>query len=288
MKKLLFFCFLFIKASVWGWWDSAHMAVAEIAQDHLNERTKKEVHALLSVLPFDDDMVSCASWADEIADNGLTGFSRHGIFYPYDPNNTLSQKDKLMIVQFLGSDNGIIGAEKCIRVLKDPNAPKWQKSVMLRLLIHYIGDLHMPLHCASLYNENFPQGDFGGCRFILKNSPICKKHLHGLWDSCMGYIPRPMSSPLNDIDRQFIHQFAQDIYANSFSDENIYQFNPSVWAEESYNIAISHAYKGIRPNEEIPKEYLEKNHKIAFQRIYIAGRRLSLLLEDLFSSNGDY
>ena len=92
---------------------------------------------------------------------------------------------------------------------------------------------------------------------------------------------------LNDTDRQFIHQFVQDIYAQSCSDEDIYRLNPSVWAEESYNVAINHAYKGIQPNEEASKEYMEKNQKIAFQRIYTAGRRLSLLLENFFPNNGD-
>ena len=35
-------------------------------------------------------------------------------------------------------------------------------SYHLRLLIHYIGDIHQPLHAASRYTTVYPKGDEGG------------------------------------------------------------------------------------------------------------------------------
>ena len=32
-------------------------------------------------------------------------------------------------------------------------------SFHLRLLIHYIGDIHQPLHASSRYTKEFPEGD---------------------------------------------------------------------------------------------------------------------------------
>jgi hypothetical protein len=36
------------------------------------------------------------------------------------------------------------------------------KSEALRLLIHYIGDIHQPLHASARVNSDYPKGDAGG------------------------------------------------------------------------------------------------------------------------------
>ena len=34
-----------------------------------------------------------------------------------------------------------------------------QKSFVLRLIIHYVGDIHQPLHATAEVNEEYPKGD---------------------------------------------------------------------------------------------------------------------------------
>src|SRR5262249_11163236 len=36
------------------------------------------------------------------------------------------------------------------------------RAVALCWLLHLTGDVHQPLHCASLFTDKFPEGDFGG------------------------------------------------------------------------------------------------------------------------------
>ena len=38
-------------------------------------------------------------------------------------------------------------------------------SVALRLLIHYVGDFHQPLHCIDRYSDDYLNGDIGGNLF---------------------------------------------------------------------------------------------------------------------------
>jgi hypothetical protein len=52
----------------------------------------------------------------------------------------------------------------------------------LRLLIHYLGDIHQPLHTVSRYAKEFPKGDMGGNLFMLKQVGEVNE-LHALWDS---------------------------------------------------------------------------------------------------------
>ena len=42
------------------------------------------------------------------------------------------------------------------------------RSLALRLLMHYVGDVHQPLHCLSRYLATDKNGDAGGNGFQLK------------------------------------------------------------------------------------------------------------------------
>ena len=56
------------------------------------------------------------------------------------------------------------------------------KSYALRLLIHYVGDLHQPLHSSSRLNDKYPKGDAGGNFFKLPSKNTVT-NLHAAWDS---------------------------------------------------------------------------------------------------------
>lgn len=55
-------------------------------------------------------------------------------------------------------------------------------STAMRLLLHYVGDIHQPLHATSRVNHEYTQGDRGGNSVVL---PSVKgaKNLHSVWDS---------------------------------------------------------------------------------------------------------
>lgn len=54
----------------------------------------------------------------------------------------------------------------------------------LRLLIHYVGDIHQPLHAVSRYAKDFPTGDRGGNSFKITSKDGIS-NLHALWDSAV-------------------------------------------------------------------------------------------------------
>ena len=56
------------------------------------------------------------------------------------------------------------------------------RSIALRLLLHYYGDVHQPLHSASRYTSDLPEGDAGGNDFDLKYR-LSADNLHALWDN---------------------------------------------------------------------------------------------------------
>jgi hypothetical protein len=56
------------------------------------------------------------------------------------------------------------------------------RSYALRLLIHYVGDIHQPLHATARVDPKYPKGDGGG-NFVGIPSIDGAKNLHSVWDS---------------------------------------------------------------------------------------------------------
>lgn len=58
------------------------------------------------------------------------------------------------------------------------------ESIALRFLIHYVADIHQPLHTIELVNGDYPKGDKGGNGVRLKPRGGAIS-LHSAWDRVM-------------------------------------------------------------------------------------------------------
>src|ERR1035438_7776845 len=61
--------------------------------------------------------------------------------------------------------------------------PDLLKSYDLVWLLHLVGDIHQPLHCATRVTKAKPLGDLGG-NLVVINGPA--KELHAFWDDAVG------------------------------------------------------------------------------------------------------
>lgn len=151
MFRILFLFCLIVTNSASAWWDSCHMAVAQIAQERLTERAKFHAEDLISVLedfyPTSPDFITAACWADDVK-NSLFSFSLwHKQLTPYDPENILNQSNccvKPYERKYLNH-----GINQCVDCLKNQESNYYDRAIALRLLIHLVADAHMPLHCAA-------------------------------------------------------------------------------------------------------------------------------------------
>ena len=57
-------------------------------------------------------------------------------------------------------------------------------STALRLLMHYNGDVHQPLHATARVDHEYPAGDRGGNSFPVP-SVDGAKNLHAVWDAAV-------------------------------------------------------------------------------------------------------
>lgn len=71
------------------------------------------------------------------------------------------------------------------------------RSFALRLVIHYVGDIHQPLHAVTLINDTYPSGDRGGNDEKLPSKDSAS-NLHAVWDSLMYEYSSYASLPMSD------------------------------------------------------------------------------------------
>lgn len=183
--------------------------------------------------------------------------------------------------------NIVWAMKECMKTLKgkddDRSVRKLGKSFMLRFLFHLVGDVHQPLHNASLVSAEFPKGDRGGNSFKIDMPG--SRDLHTLWDKALGRLPQ-MSTPLKDADYHKIDNYAEQLMKqfpkSSFADE-LKETGFDKWSLAGLDDAKNYVYEGIKTNGKPTEEYLNRGYQRASQLITLAGYRLSDLLVDIYT-----
>src|SRR5260370_14152932 len=144
-----------------AWAQEGHAAVAAIADHLISAITQKKVQELLAE-GGDKDLVSVASWADQVIiaahDEGpLRGkqeamefnqkFPKSGMWHFV--NLPLGATSYDQVRGFITPQDVIDAISRCIQVLESPmpEPETFTKVQALRLLVHFVGDIHQPLHC---------------------------------------------------------------------------------------------------------------------------------------------
>lgn len=127
---------------------------------------------------------------------------------------------------------------------KFPN-PADQLSFALRLVIHYVGDIHQPLHSTAEVNSTYPNGDAGG---NLEKVPSVNgiSNLHSVWDSVIYQYPGYPVMPLSTTDWNW-YTSTTNTMASSYpvSSANILSEDYMGWANQSFDIAVNNVYPGF-------------------------------------------
>jgi hypothetical protein len=151
----------------------------------------------------------------------------------------------------------------------------------LRLLLHYAGDIHQPLHATSRVNHEYPQGDRGGNSVALP-SVSGAKNLHSVWDSLIYSQAGDLDLPFADKDWESISTVAKDLMAKHPIDADVAQnLDVNQWAKDSYEISASFVYEGVTPGEALSDDYIKKGQELAEKQVVIGGNRLASLLKTL-------
>ena len=159
------------------------------------------------------------------------------------------------------------------------------KAFALRLVIHYAGDIHQPLHDAAEVDETYPEGDRGGNDEKIK--PIDGvSNMHAVWDSVIyEYIDGP-SPPLSSKDWDWFTSETEKLAEKyPIEEKSIEDGQFSTWAKEELEIAINYAYADF--SDPVTDEYKAKVKPVLERSIMLGGARLYHIILDIFGQNSE-
>ena len=169
-----------------------------------------------------------------------------------------------------------------------PDNSNLAKSFALRLLIHYVGDIHQPLHCEDRFNKENTTGDKGANTFPLENHRGVDE-MHALWDAILWEGYPHQDRPFTDASYDAFQTKVTDMVNRNkrHIPSKLYSIgNELSWSKDSYDIAIT-LYDGLTENEAVPQAYLDKNIPIAEAQLVKGGYRLAFVLDHIFSTSNE-
>ena len=311
---ILFFTFGCVEL-LFGWGAEGHRTIGILAQELISPETQVKVQQLLNECG-EKDLAGASTWADEVRENAR--LDRNGppdaeAFNRQFPNNTswhfvdlpLGTCSFAEAEQFIhGKDDVVHAIERCVTVLEARESVPGEltRTEALRLLIHFVGDIHQPLHCGTGFYRlsdteppvlvTNPEEAFGLPNDRGGNDLFYgpKEELHALWDSGL------VEEIADTYDFRSLAALLRQKYLRRSwpATSGDYHRWAETWALESVKLANS-AYAGIRfnsvetmndPNSlwisiTLPVDYEQKNTAVAAQQLVKAAVRLAQLLDRL-------
>ena len=311
MYSLCLLLLLILPIHAWG--PLGHSAIAAIAQKHLSPATQSHIAALLTQ-GHDTDLASIANWADEVraAASGrgpLKDDPEAAAFNAKFPTNALwhfvdlplGTEDYRKVAAFTPVNDVVHAIKRCVAVLEmaEPRPDDFTKPQALRLLVHFAGDIHQPLHCGTGFYDLSDLGhpvlvtdprlcigkpnDRGGNDLFF--GPDSTQELHALWDDALVFAIR------NSSDYRSLADFLESIPPVG-STTGDYHTWPERWAIDSVQEARK-AYRNIkfdaatidgqhlRITVQLPTAYIDENRSLAATQLAKAGMHLAQLLNNL-------
>lgn len=247
-------------AKAWGC--EGHQIIALLARVHLTPVATNAIDQLLRDNPVEvnsqyckgagDLMANVASWADNVRNAERTGLW-HYIDIPLAEHRGPVSKwcdsvDEAPVGAPAKDRTGCVltAIEFEVKILADPAKSSAERAAALRYIIHFIGDMHQPLHSAD---NNDRGGNCTTLQFFADERPA---NLHSIWDTRM-IVRHLTEAKLNPaqyataIDAEFAPAWKQ-----------ISQGTPTDWAWDGHNVAERVTYGALKPA--IPVETPDPDH----------------------------
>jgi hypothetical protein len=295
-------------ANAWGC--KGHQTVALIAEKHLTPEARELVLKLLSENPVDpqlkrycgsavsDVMGDASTWADDVR-----GERKNGPWHYIDIPRSAPR----------GSLEGFCGKEGCVvsaiaeqvAILKDQGANGAKRAEAVRYVIHFVGDLHQPLHSTTNADEG------GNCVPLkyFRREPHERGHgfspnLHSVWDTAI------LERDSEGADPGEYAEMLEGTFAGSIEGWQKAGVHVDDWVWESHEYADSTVYAGLAPKIAIEpnvpvhsctddnnigqrllhqhivagEAYQEEAAPVVERRVAQAGIRLAMILNDAAKS----
>lgn len=274
-------------SNCFAWGDDGHEVVALIAEHYLTQATRQRVAATLAdtsgPLPT-PDIESASTWADRYRDSDRNGARlRYRQTSRWHFVNLDLHRPNLERACFghpplrpgqvasRGPGQACI-VDKIVQFRAEwlaPDTAPAERLLALRFLLHFVGDVHQPLHASD-------NDDQGGNQVTVSGPGNIKGSLHRFWDS--GVVHRLGRNP-EQLSRRLIGRISPD------QRQQWQRGNVAGWATESHALAVDTVYGALPPQRpgaisyHLPQTYIDSAETTVALQLSKAGVRLAQLLE---------
>jgi hypothetical protein len=280
-----------------AWNEKGHLAIARLAWLKLSSCERAACAEILKSHPHYGEYLTAdkptaisvdewafmraAYWPDWIRSNYSDEYNRptwHYVTVAYVPPYS-----KLKASDLPGREpNVVTQIPACLEKIR--SASDVEKAIHLCWLLHLVGDIHQPLHCASQLSEAFPQGDQGGNLAIVRLLGGMPVRLHFAWDAMLGE-ELELAAILKTVDEL---QAVRSEHTEACLADVDCRATAADWAREGFELARIHVYLNgdLRPCHvdeqargapipDLSETYVQNAVTVARRRAVQAAQRLA-------------
>lgn len=238
-----------------AWGPTGHRVVARVAEHHLSEAAARGVAAILG----SESLVQAATWPDEIRSDPAWDHAKPWHFVDLDDNESYETAPK-------SPDGDVVEAiGRFTKAIQDPQSTAQQKVEALRFLVHFVGDVHQPLHVGR-------RGDQGG-NAVKVTWFGGNTNLHQVWDE---KIIQDTQLSFSELAEMIDHP--TDTEVNNWQSSGVLD-----WVKESTDVRARVYAIG---DGKLGYLYAYVNEPLVRRRLLQAGVRLAAILNATFDSPG--
>jgi S1/P1 Nuclease len=272
-----------------AWFAEGHQIAAIIAADNLTPVARSHVARILGVrngaIAVSEAMAAASIRPDTVFRADRTTIPWHFI------DICLQDAERDIPARCPDGDCVTMKIDEYTRRLRHRDYDKWGAAGDLAFLIHFVADIHQPLHTAT-------DGDRGGtCQAVEVVPP--EKNLHLVWDDAVVVV---LEKQLGTAAPEATARKLEVLYAHA---ANSFKWRPgssNQIAWQSHEIAKTEIYDALRVPERpctldqcdpatrtpvaLTATYMQHAAQIAGQQLAEAGYQLAALLNEIWSRNG--
>ncbi|MEI9944708.1 MAG: S1/P1 nuclease [Chitinophagaceae bacterium] len=257
IKSFFLIASLLISQAAFCWGITGHRVVAEVAQSHLSKKAKKELQKIIGK----ETLAWWANWPDFIKSDTTWNYASK--WHYVDLPGHMGKEAFISELKKLPGENLYTQIPAMVAQLKDKSLPVEKRRIALAFLIHFIGDLHQPLHVGRDEDE-------GGNKIVVYwfND---KTNLHSVWDNI-----------LVEYQKYSFSEYARIIDIASPEQVEAWQSSSlEDWFYESHVLSDS-IYDATPTESKLSYKYNYQFQKILDQQLLKGGLRLAALLNEAF------
>jgi hypothetical protein len=235
------------------WGKTGHRVTGAIADQYLSKKAKRNIAKLLG----HESLAVVSTYGDDIKSDAQYRYlnPQHYVNIPFDKTyDTHPHSEKGDIITAI---------DNCISVIQSETTTDEEKAFQLKLLVHFIGDLHQPLHTGLA--EDKGGNDFQVTWFRDGTN------LHSVWDSKMldsygmSYSELAMNAPA--LSKKEFKAISQGTHRD--------------WLADS-RVMVKEIYNNVEVGDKLGYRYMYDHTATMKDQLLKGGTRLAALLNELF------